>query len=54
MTDSLKSKIRILKTKLIDAVETHHGQLCHPRIIRISQELDELIVQYQQNADANT
>jgi hypothetical protein len=45
---SISLQIEILRQKLLETVEYYRGDFLHPNVLRISQELDLLIVRVQE------
>jgi hypothetical protein len=43
----ISGQIEALRKKLLETVEVYRGDLLHPNVLQISQELDALIVQMQ-------
>jgi len=41
-------QIETLRQKLLEMVDVHRGDFLHPNVLRISQELDLLIVRVQE------
>ncbi|KEO81941.1 hypothetical protein EL26_18105 [Tumebacillus flagellatus] len=44
----MAGQIEILRQQLLETVDRCSGDFLHPSVLRVSQELDELIVQFQQ------
>jgi hypothetical protein len=40
-------EIEKFRCKLADVVSEHHGNLLHPIVLQVSQQLDNYIVKYQ-------
>ncbi|WP_309118918.1 aspartyl-phosphate phosphatase Spo0E family protein [Paenibacillus sp.] len=45
MMNSLQRKIETMRFIMITTAEKHSNDLLHPEVIRVSRELDQLIVQ---------
>lgn len=45
--NSISGQIETLRQKLLDTVDRYRGDFLHPNVLRISQELDTLIVHVQ-------
>ncbi|WP_227874216.1 aspartyl-phosphate phosphatase Spo0E family protein [Tumebacillus algifaecis] len=45
--NSISLQIETLRQKLLETVDSYRGDFLHPNVLRISQELDMLIVEVQ-------
>lgn len=45
--NGIAGQIETLRQKLLETVDRYSGDFLHPHVLRISQELDELIVKLQ-------
>lgn len=45
--NSISGQIETLRQKLLETVDRYRGDFLHPNVLRISQELDTLIVHVQ-------
>lgn len=45
--NSISGQIETLRQKLLETVDSYRGDFLHPNVLRISQELDTLIVHVQ-------
>jgi hypothetical protein len=48
MMNVISGQIETLRQQLLETVDLYRGDFLHPKVLRISQELDVLIVQVQQ------
>ena len=47
--NSISGQIETLRQKLLETVDRYSGDFLHPNVLHISQELDLLIVRFQQS-----
>jgi hypothetical protein len=45
--NGIAGQIETLRQQLLETVDRYSGDFLHPHVLRVSQELDELIVQFQ-------
>ncbi|PWK12786.1 aspartyl-phosphate phosphatase Spo0E family protein [Tumebacillus permanentifrigoris] len=45
--NGIAGQIETLRLQLLETVDRYSGDFLHPNVLRVSKELDELIVQFQ-------